>query len=155
MDGARDGARPSFFERLRARREETRALGVEAAGMIRDLRHLLQLQRELARAEANEARGYAARGAGFGAAAGFMLLFVPVFLFLAIMFALETAMARWLAALITSGIILLIAATLGLIARSQLRKFSPLPRRFMRGIREDILWARDQAEVRTRSIRKS
>ena len=153
MNESGDGARTGFAERLRAGRDETRALGAEAIAIAADLRRLLQLEGELAKAEANEATGYATRGLGLGAAAAVMLLLFSGFLFLTVMFALDTAMPQWLAALITAGIILLIAAVLGLLARSQLQKFSPLPRRFISGVREDIVWARNQT-ARIRSLRR-
>ena len=97
---------------------------------------------ELAKAEADEARGHATRGAGFG------FSFVRDgddrlhFLFLAAMFALDTAMPIWVAALITAGIALLLAAILGLLAKSEMKQFSPVPKRFMRTVQEDLKWAR-------------
>jgi Flp pilus assembly protein TadB len=147
------GAGPSFGERLKAGREEARALGSEAAAIAADLRRLLQLERELAKAEANEAKGSATRGAGLGGAAAVLLFLFVFFLFLALMFALDTALPLWLAALITAGIILLLAAVLGMLARSQMQKFSPVPRRLISSMREDVRWAQSQAS-RMRSIRR-
>jgi Flp pilus assembly protein TadB len=146
-------AGPSFGDRLKAGREEARALGSEAAAIAQDLRRLLQLERQLAKAEANEAKGYATRGAGFGTAAAVLLFLFLFFLFMALMFALDTAMALWLAALITAGIILLLAAILGMLARSQMQRFSPVPRRLVSNIQEDVRWAQSQAS-RMRSIRR-
>jgi Putative Actinobacterial Holin-X, holin superfamily III len=62
-------------------------------------------------------------------------------------------MALWLAALITAGLILLLAAVFGLLARSQMQKFSPVPRRLVSSIQEDVRWAQNQAN-RMRSIRR-
>jgi hypothetical protein len=64
------------------------------------------------------------------------------------MFALDTAMPLWAAALVTTGIIAVIAALFGLLSRQQWRSFSPVPKRAVRNVQEDIRWARSQLRLK-------
>jgi uncharacterized membrane protein YqjE len=136
-----------LMDTLRSTREEATRVRGEIGDIAGDLQHLAQLELELAKAEADEARGHATRGAAFGLLSFETAMIGFIFLFLATMFALDTAMPLWAAALITAGIALLLAAILGLVARSQMKQFSPVPKRFMRTIQEDITWARSQMKL--------
>ncbi len=134
-------------ETRRATRDEATAIRGEFGDVASELQRLAQLEMQLAKAETNEAKGHATRGAGFGFMAFEMAMLAFVFLFLAIMFALDTAMPIWAAALITAGIGLLLAAILGIVARSEIKRFSPMPQRFMRTVQEDVKWARSQMKL--------
>jgi hypothetical protein len=135
---------PSLGEQLRTVRQETREVRGEVSDIGVELRKLLALELELAQAETNESVKVMTRAIGFGAGAAFIGLIGLTFLFLTIMFALDTALELWLAALITTGLIALIAAILFLLARQHVRRFSPLPRRFIRTMKEDMEWAKTQ-----------
>jgi Flp pilus assembly protein TadB len=138
---------PSLTDSLRSTREEAVAVRHEMGDIGTDLQRLAQLEMQLARAEMQEAQTHATRGAAFGFLSFETAMLAFVFSFLAIMFALDTAMPLWAAALITAGIALLIAALLGLLARGELKKFSPMPRRFMQSVQEDVKWARSQMKL--------
>ena len=43
--------------------------------------------------------------------------------------------------------LLLLAAILGLLAKSEMKQFSPVPKRFMRTVQEDLKWARTQMKL--------
>ncbi|HXH21792.1 MAG TPA: phage holin family protein [Dehalococcoidia bacterium] len=146
---ARDG-RASPGDQFRSIAHEARDLYSEVGGLAGDVQRLLRLQGELARAEAGEAIGLAGRGAGLGAAAIVVGIITLAFLFLALMSAVNTAAPQWLAALITAGVAFLLTALLAGLALWQLRRFSPLPRRFIRSVREDIEWAGAQISSSTR-----
>jgi tetrahydromethanopterin S-methyltransferase subunit C len=79
--------------------------------------------------------------------AGALLLgqVTAVFVFLTLMFALdEYVLPLWAAALVTT---LLAAAIVGLLialAMSEFKAFSPVPRRFLRSLTEDLQWAKTQ-----------
>jgi tetrahydromethanopterin S-methyltransferase subunit C len=60
------------------------------------------------------------------------------------MFAIDTALPLWAAALITTGIALLVTAIFGMLAKSEMSKFSPMPKRAMRTMQEDVKWAKSQ-----------
>jgi uncharacterized membrane protein YqjE len=132
---------------LRATRAEATAIRGEFGDVATELQRLAQLELELAKAETSEAKGHATRGASFGFLAFEMAMIAFVFSFLGVMFALDTAMPIWAAALITAGIALLLAAILGMVARSEMKRFSPVPRRFMRTVKEDMRWARSQMKL--------
>lgn len=139
-----------WSQQLRSAREEALAMRGEVSNVAAEMQRLMQLELELAQAEMNEARGHATKGAAFGAIAGVLGLLTIVFLFLAIMFALETAMAFWAAALITAGIAALVMALAGLMAKMQISRFSPVPQRFIRTMQEDLQWARSQIKSNAR-----
>ena len=131
-------------DRLKSTRAEAGAVRDDVAEIAGELRRLLQLQTELARAEVDEARQHATRGAAMGAGAA-IIAFIGVFFgFLTLMLVLDTFMPAWLAALITTVAIVAIVAVLGLGARQEARSFSPVPRRFLKSLREDVEWAKAQ-----------
>ena len=132
---------------LRATRDEATNVRREMGDIGSELQRLMQLEMSLAKAETDEARGHATRGAAFGFLGMEMAMIGIIFLFLATMFAIDTALALWAAALITAGIAILLAAIAGMMARSHMKQFSPVPRRFMRTVQEDIKWARTQMKL--------
>jgi hypothetical protein len=138
---------PSLTDTLRSTREEAVAVRREMGDIGTELQRLAQLEMDLAKAEVQEAQSHATRGAAFGFLSFETAMIAFVFTFLAIMFALDTALPLWAAALITAGIALLIAALLGLLARGEMKKFSPVPRRFIRTLQEDVKWARSQMKL--------
>jgi hypothetical protein len=102
------------------------------------------MEADLARAEVIEARQHATRGAAMGTGAGVMGFFAALFACLTLMFVLDTFMPLWLAALITTAVVAALAALLGAMARQEFKRFSPVPRRFMKSMKEDIQWAKAQ-----------
>lgn len=142
MAAYRNSNGTSLGEQFREAREEVFAVRGEVGEIASEVQRLIQTQVELARSEANESASHITKGGIFGATAGLFAAICAVFLFLTIMFALDTFLAEWLAALITAGIALLAGALFALLARAQIKAFSPLPRRFMHSIQEDVEWAR-------------
>ena len=138
---------PGLMDTLRSKREEATKVRGEMGDIAGEFQRLAQLEVELAKAEADEARGHATRGAAFGFLTIEMAMIGVIFLFLATMFALDTAMPLWAAALITAGIALLLAAILGTLAKAEMTQFSPMPKRFMRTVQEDVKWARTQMKL--------
>jgi uncharacterized membrane protein YqjE len=132
---------------LRATRDEATSVRRDMGDIGGELQRLMQLEMSLAKAETDEARGHATKGAAFGFMGMELAMIGIIFLFLATMFAIDTALPLWAAALITAGIALLLAAIIGMMARSEMKQFSPVPRRFMRTVQEDIKWARNQMKL--------
>jgi predicted phage tail protein len=80
-----------------------------------------------------------ARGAGAFSAAGLLGAYAGAALVACVVLALATAMAGWLAALITGGALLVLAGFAVLAGRAQLRKaLPPLPDDTIERVREDI-----------------
>ncbi len=135
---------------IKSAREEIYRLRDEFAGIAGEVRDLLRLEAALARAELEEARGYAVRAAGFGAGAAVIGFIAAVLFFLTVMFALDTAFHLWLAALITTAIAGMLALILAVVARSQVQRVSPAPRRFAQTIREDREWLKSRLNSKAR-----
>lgn len=144
MAAETNGGRSSLGDQFRTARDEAMGMRDELSGLAAEMRRLFQMEAELAQAEVQEAKGHATKGAAFGAIAGLIAVIMLVFLFLTIMFAIDTALPLWAAALITTGIAGLIAALFGLMAKMQIRSFSPVPKRAIRTMQEDIQWAKSQ-----------
>ena len=130
-------------ERLKRGEDEARELGHEVADIAAELRLLAAQEAELGAAEMKEQVSYAVRGAGMGLGAFLFADLVLVFLGLAIVFALETVVPMWAAALITAGIYLLVTAILAMLAMSALKKVSFQPKRMINSLKEDIQWAKN------------
>lgn len=131
-------------ERLRRGEDEARELGHEVADITQELRRLAADEMQLGIAEVKEQVNFAIRGAVLGVSAFIFAEFVVVFLGLAVMFALDTALATWAAALITAGIFLVLTAILALLARAYIKRVKMKPQRLIQSIKEDITWARNQ-----------
>jgi uncharacterized membrane protein YqjE len=140
----------SWRDQLRTVRDEAEAWRTDAADIAGEVQRLVQMQMELAQAEATEARNRATMGAAFGSVALVFAILTDLFLLLTLMFALDTALPLWASALITAGVAVLLMGLFALLARQQLKKFSPVPRRFIRSLEEDAQWARSQIRSRMR-----
>jgi uncharacterized membrane protein YqjE len=116
----------------------------EAWQISADMRHLLKMEMDLARAEIQEAKTHATMATAFGGGAAILGLVTSILVFLTVMFAIDTVLPLWAAALITAGIAALITAICALMARQQLSKLSPVPRRTIRTMQEDLQWIRSQ-----------
>jgi uncharacterized membrane protein YqjE len=66
------------------------------------------------------------------------------FLFLAIVYALSTVVAPWLAALIVTGVAALMAAVLVASGRGQLKRVKVVPQKTIANVKENVQWATNQ-----------
>jgi len=109
-----------------------------------DVRGLFREDVNLGVAEVKEAAGQTGTALGI-AVAGVALANVGlIFVFLTLMFALSTAMALWLAALITTIVIVVIAAVAMRVAMAKFKHVQPVPRRFVDSVGKDVSWLRSQ-----------
>jgi len=145
MTHAEDGIRAD----ARRASDEARALGEELGGIADDLRDLLRGEVELARAEAREQVSLVVRSAIWGGVAVVAALLTLVFIAVTAMFALDTVLPAWLAALIVTAALAVIAGVCGLVVRSRLRQVSVVPRKTIGSLREDVEWARAQLKSST------
>jgi uncharacterized membrane protein YqjE len=136
--------RQSLTDDLRRGGNEAREIGSEIAGIADDLRQIFQTETELAKAEMRESVQAAVRGAiwsGVTAVLGILLL---TFLALAGMFALDLVMPLWAAALVTAGVILVLAAIGGFMAMQRFKQVKVMPSKAIGHMREDLSWAKTQ-----------
>jgi uncharacterized membrane protein YqjE len=131
-------------DQIRRGVDELKELRSEFGGFFEEVRGLAQKEMELARAEMSEQVSYAKNGAMFAAIAGIIGLLTLGFLAATLMFALDQVMETWLAALITSGVLLALTAIAGMFAMSQLKQITVAPKKTMHSVNEDVRWARDR-----------
>lgn len=92
-----------------------------------DVRGLVQSEIDLAKAEVRDKVKTQGKGAALAGVAGVLALFALVALVIAAILALDIVMPAWAAALVVGGALLLIAAILGLLAKSKLTSGPPVP----------------------------
>jgi len=100
---------------------------------------LIRDELTLAKIELAEKGRHAGKGAGLFGGGGLIALFGVGVLILALVFGLAEAMPLWLAALIVGVLLLVVAALLAVLGRSQMRRASPpVPRSMVRSVRADV-----------------
>lgn len=137
-------------EQLKRGREQLRGAGSDFSAILDDLRVLAGKEVELAKAELREQASLTTRVLGFGAAALVMSMLLLTFLFLTLFFVLDTFMDEWAAALVTTLVILALTALSGYMAYSVFKRISPMPKRAVDSISEDVKWARRQINFNAR-----
>jgi uncharacterized membrane protein YqjE len=140
----------SFGDQLRHTKDEATAVRGEISSIAAELAELLRMEAQLAKAETDEAKAHATKGATFGAVGGVFGFITAIFLFLTIMFGLDEVLPLWAAALVTTLIGLALTGIFMMMAKSEMKKFSPAPKRFMQSIQEDLRWAKTQLKSSVR-----
>jgi uncharacterized membrane protein YqjE len=105
--------------------ETNAGVGPAAKQVAEHASSLARLELELAALELKRKITALGSGIGLGVGALLFLLFALGFGFAAVAAALATTMSTWLALLITTGILLGLAALLGLLAVGRIRKGTP------------------------------
>jgi hypothetical protein len=117
---------------------EERTLGQLVAQASDDLSGLVRAEIALAKAELRVDLRNAALGGGLFGAAGYLGLLASITAVITIGYALVAAgLSAWLAFLIITVVLLLIAGILALVGRSRLKRLTP-PERTIRSTREAI-----------------
>jgi hypothetical protein len=108
--------------------EPTAPRGIRASvrRVVAHARSLSQLQKELAAVEMKRKAGMLGAGAGVGIAAAVVAFYATAFAFATIAAALALVVDWWLALLIVFVILVLLTLTLALVARSLMKKGTPL-----------------------------
>lgn len=107
---------------------------------------LVKQELDLARAELSQKGKAAGVGAGLLGGAGVTALVALIALMLTVLFALDTAMDTWLAALITTVVFAVIAGVQALIGKNRLQDAGPpVPEQTTDTVKEDVAWAKTRA----------
>ncbi|MBA3865278.1 MAG: phage holin family protein [Solirubrobacterales bacterium] len=108
---------------------------------------LAQQEIELAKAEMTVKGKRLGLGAGAFSAAGLLALLALGALTAALILALATAVAGWLAALIVAAVYLLVAGVLGLLGKSKVQAATPpLPEQAVESVKEDLKQTKEKAK---------
>jgi hypothetical protein len=108
---------------------------------------LVKQELDLAKAELSEKGKQAGIGAGMFGGAGVGGLLALIFLSLAAVAALDTAMPTWLAALIVGVVWTAVAGILALQGKSKVQEATPpAPEQAIESTKEDVEWAKSQAK---------
>lgn len=107
---------------------------------------LVKQELDLAKAEMTQKGKAAGVGAGLLGGAGVTALVGLIALMLTVLFLLDTAMATWLAALITTVLFFAVAGVEALIGKNRLQAAAPpTPEQTTDSVKEDLEWAKTQA----------
>ncbi len=115
-----------------------RTLGQLVADATHDMSSIVRSEIALAKAEVTTGAKAVGKGAGLLAGAGFVGLLGLIFLFHSMAWGIAEWLSPWAGYLITAGVLLLLAAVLGLVGRSALTKAKPKPERAIRNAQDTI-----------------
>ena len=105
---------------------------------------LVRQELELAKAEVTEKGKQAGVGAGMVGGAGAAGLMALIALTLTAVFALDTFMKGWLAALIVTVVWGAVAGALALLGRNRIKEATPPAPQTIETVKEDVQWAKSQ-----------
>jgi uncharacterized membrane protein YqjE len=107
---------------------------------------LVRQELDLARAELQQKGREAGAGAGLLGGAGATALVALTALMVTIVAVLDTAMATWLAALITTLLFAAVAGALALVGKNRLKQAGPpVPQQTTDSVKEDVEWVKTRA----------
>ena len=115
--------------------------------LTQEMSTLIHQEMELAKRELTEKGKRAGIGAGMFGAAGLIAFLALGCLTATIIAALQLAISVWLAALLVGVAYLLVAGSLFVFGRTQVRRATPpLPKQAVESTKEDVAWLRTQAK---------
>jgi hypothetical protein len=142
-----NGHTPGVLDRAR---EEANFFWSDISEIRGELQELAAKEGELLKAEVDEQKNILLRMLAFGATALTLGLIFDAFVFVTLMFVLDSWMDTWVAALITTLVVGALTAAAAYLAYQAFKQFSPVPRRTIESLKEDMQWARDLMTSTTR-----
>ncbi|MGF1627446.1 MAG: phage holin family protein [Alphaproteobacteria bacterium] len=112
--------------------------------LVNQVASMIRHELGLARAEMSEKASQASSGVGMLAAALALGMAGLVILLMAGVFALDTVMEPWAAALIVGGAAVIVAWVLVAIGKSHLRARNLMPSRTLRSVQADVRFAKEK-----------
>ena len=109
--------------------ESQRTIGQLVADATHDVQGLVKSEIALAKAEVQQGAKVLGKGAGLLAGAGFVALLGLIFLLHTLAQVIAIWLPAWAGYAITTGLLFLVAAVLGLIGKNALSKARPKPER--------------------------
>jgi protein-S-isoprenylcysteine O-methyltransferase Ste14 len=115
-----------------------RTLGQLVADATQDISTIVRSEIALAKAEVTAEAKIAGKGAGMLAGAAFVGLLGLIFLFHTLANVLDVWLPLWAGYLITTVVLFLLAAILGLVGKNSMSKVKPKPERTIKNAQETI-----------------
>ncbi|HXM97804.1 MAG TPA: phage holin family protein [Candidatus Dormibacteraeota bacterium] len=112
--------------------------------IVGNIQEIIRSEFRLGTAEIKEEAAEAAKPVATVGAGIIFGIYALGFLFLAIVYALSTVVAPWMAALIVTGITALMAAVLVASGRGQLKRVKVVPKKTIATVKENVQWATNQ-----------
>jgi uncharacterized membrane protein YqjE len=132
-------------------RLDDRSVGELTKDLLRNASELVRRELDLAKAELAEKARHLAVGIGLAALGAVLLLVVLGALTATAILALATVLDTWLAALIVTVVVGVIAAVVLLVGVRALRRGSPpVPDETVDSVKEDIAWVKTRAKSASR-----
>ena len=122
--------------------DDDRSIGELFAEASRDVGQLVRQEIELAKTEAREELGKAARGATFFGGAGVLGYLALSLLAFAAAWALAEVMPAGLAFLIVGGVVAGAAYAAFRVGQARMQEFDPVPHETVETIKEDVQWVK-------------
>ena len=134
---------PGYPGRMNAHRTDGAAGTLSTGDLVKklsqDTSRLVRDEIRLARLEMLDTLGNAKRGAGLFGGAGLMAFYAGAALVATVILALAIALPAWASALITAGLLFLLAGVLALLGRARFRRAAPpVPQEAAAGFKRDI-----------------
>src|SRR6478672_7364798 len=115
-----------------------RTIGQLVADATHDVSTIVRSEIALAKAEIAADAKKAATGAGMFAAAGFVALLGLIFLFHTVVAVIAIWLPEWAGYLITTGLLFLVAAVLGLVGRNSMKAMKGKPERAIKNAQDTV-----------------
>lgn len=128
-------------DQLPPQASDDRSIGDIVGDIASDLTTMVRSELELAKTEAKAEVTKAGKGAGLFGGAALAGFFALLFLSLFGMYLLAEVMDVQWAALIVFGVWLVLAASMAVLGRSQMKKLNPTLDRTQESLKEDVRWA--------------
>lgn len=117
---------------------QERTIGQLVADATADISMIVRNEIALAKAEITGEAKLAGKGAGLLAGAAFVGLLGVIFLFITIANVIAIWLPLWAGYLITTGLLFLVAAILGIVGKNNVTKVQPKPERTIKNAQETI-----------------
>jgi hypothetical protein len=129
-----------------ATRSDGRSLKEILQGLVNHASEIIRSEVQLARAEVREDVTHYARASSLVGSGGALALYAVFFLLLSGVYALQSAVAPWLAALIVAVAVGIVAGILYLVGRKKLAQASLKPDKTIRRLEDNVRWFKNQTK---------
>lgn len=122
--------------------DDSRSLSELFSGVVENLQNIVRSEVQLAKTELQEEAKKAGKAAAMLGAGALMGFYAVGLLLLTIVWILATQMSDWLAALIVTVVVAVIAGILVMMGKSRMQEVQPKPEETIASVKEDVEWVK-------------